>query len=426
MFKAGQISGVSMIAHGEALGHGLWCDTEFVGSVADLAADQPKGVKARFTHPGLSGDGMGTFLGRLQAGHISDDGEKAVADLHFSQAAHRSPDGDLANYVMDLAEGDPAAFGASIVFEHDWAAEKDLLLSNGAEEKEDDWGKYLSLKNFVSPDPLNVKNLPHARLAELRACDVVDDPAANPDGLFYRRQDAPQQADSLLSYACGLSDTAPASTMFSVHPDRVKGFVGRFLESHNLKIVGKDSQMSTEQTTAEAETQGETKPEGQAEESQSQAPAGSQPEGSPTGEEAKPEAETSSQEPVAGSQEEAKPESDTQATDNGLQATASEARLECGRFIAAFGSQGGQWYAEGLSFEQAQEKHTASLRAENEALRTRLAAAGESLGETEPLSFQPEGAKGAATGGKKCGKFTNKLSPCLSRFAEGIKLPAKQ
>jgi hypothetical protein len=67
----------------------------------------------------------------------------------------------------------------------------------------------------------------------------------------------------------------------------------------------------------------------------------------------------------------------------------------CGRFIAAFGAQGGTWYAEGLSFDQAQAKHAEALAAENADLRKRLKAAGG--GEASPLEFQPS----REPGGKK-------------------------
>lgn len=445
-FRAGLIRGVSLCTQGEALGHDLWLDSDFIASVASLGSESPKGVKARFTHPGLSSDGLGTFLGRLQnlrtasegrtaepgtglpdrqAGNLEPGEEKtssgfqapgsavafkAIGDLHFSQAAHRTPDGDLAQYVMELAEGDPEAFAMSIVFEPDYEAEGEFILANGG--KITDSG-YIDDSEFVSPDPGNTRNLPHARLAALRGCDVVDEPAANPDGLFHREQQFAQEADAMMSYAVGLSASAPACVALSgaagLHPERVKVFISKFLDAHGLQLTRKQNEHNheetamAEETTAEAETTGD---------SQGQAAAATEKETTEPG--------TGNLEPAvdaaAGSQEEAKPADQSNRSDpsdpsgqaptqpqgetpSQPQPAADPGPAECGRFIAAFGAaNGGQWYAAGLSFEQAQAKHAEVLAAENAELRRRLAAAGG--GEDAPVAFQPSGEDGR-TGGKK-------------------------
>lgn len=77
--------------------------------------------------------------------------------------------------------------------------------------------------------------------------------------------------------------------------------------------------------------------------------------------------------------------------------TPIDPRAEAKRFVDQFGAQGGQWYAEGLSFDQAQAKHNEGitkdaadaraeverLKAENASLKTRVDAAG---GEQTPVS----------------------------------------
>jgi len=402
--RAGLIRGTSLCTRGEALGHDLWIDSQFIESVSTAGSSSGKGVKARFTHPGLSSDGLGTFLGWIK--DCRAEGSKAVGDLHFSQAAHRTPDGDLAQYVMELAESDPEAFAMSIVFDPDYEAEGEFILANGGRMTA---SGYIDNSDFVSPDPDNTRNLPHARLAALRGCDVVDEPAANPDGLFHREQQFAQEAEGVLSYALGLSKTAPACVALSggigLHPERVKIFVAKFLDAHGLQLTStrmKPNHEETamlEETTAEAETTGESQgqAEAAAEGTQESAAADSQ-------EEAKPEAAEGSRGPAAGSQEEAKPEAEAgetaaTASDSTEQSAIEGGPAACGRFIAAFGARGGQWYAEGLSFEAAQQRHAEALTAENAELRKRLAAAGE--GETKPLAFQPT----AETGGRK--QFTD-------------------
>lgn len=235
-YGAGLIPGVSIITEGEASGHDLWIDSAFTQDVADAINTTTDGVKARFTHPGLSGDGMGKFLGRVK--NARSLGKRAVADLHLSESAHQTPDGDLAGYVMKLAEDDPAAFGMSVVFESDTEAEAGFVDEHMSKDGE-----------FVSPDALNVNNYPHARLFDLRAADVVDDPAANPSGLFHRGQEIAQEAEAVLCYSFGLSDTPPKTREFDIDPDRVSGFVKRFLDSHGLEVVPKHKESSMPEPT---------------------------------------------------------------------------------------------------------------------------------------------------------------------------------
>lgn len=398
--KAGIIRGCSLCMEGEALGHGYWIDSEFIQQLnAAAVASGNAGLKARFTHPSLSGDGLGTFLGRMKGHSVA--GQKCVGDLHLSPVAHKSPDGNLAEYVMDLADSDPEAFGMSIVFEHDWEAERAYALANGAEEKVDpEFGPYIDWENFKSTDPANTENLPHARLADVFAADVVDSPAANPEGLFHREQQFAQEADSIADFALGLTDQEPAvASLDALNPSRVKGFVARYLDAHNLKIVPKETAMeeATKPEEKPAETPAETKPE--------EKPAETKPEEKPA--ESKPEekpAEQSAQTPA-----EEKP--------------LEKGRAECKRFMAAFGSNGVTWFAEGLSFEDAQAKHNELLAKENAALKTQLDAAKSSLGEEKPVSFDAntDGDKNLKDA-KDASRFPG-LGPRLSRFAAGIKLP---
>lgn len=225
----GKIYGVSVITQGEALGHRRWIDAYAVNQVADAINASTAGVKSRFAHPGLSADGMGKMLGRISNAVV--DGQSARADLEFTKAATDSPDGDLAKYVMDLAESDPEHFGVSIAFTSDWKAEEEFIDANTAESN-------LGDKHFISPDPGNTKRYRHVRLKELHAGDVVDEPAANPNGLFHRGQEIPTEADALVAFALGVSDAPPDDpAFFGVDPERLRGFAQRFLESHKLRLA---------------------------------------------------------------------------------------------------------------------------------------------------------------------------------------------
>ena len=222
---AGLIQQFSVATRGEALGHDLWLDSEFLKQTRDaINSAGGRGIKSRFTHPGLSGDGLGTFLGRTKGALIS--GDQVLADLHLSKLAHETPDGDLAGFVMGMAEDEPDMFGTSIVFMSDESAELAFVSDN-----QDRQGR------FASPDKQNKQNLPHLRLLELRAADVVDEPAANPDGMFHRGNELIEEANRLLSYSLGLTTEKPQLVELEFDADRVAEYMRRFLQDHNLVIT---------------------------------------------------------------------------------------------------------------------------------------------------------------------------------------------
>ena len=247
MFESGLITNLSIITRGEALGHDVWVDQDFLADVAASINEaamksETGGMKARFTHPGLSSDGVGQKLGRVRDARV--EGDQVIADLHFQKAATRTPDGDLADYVMTLAEETPEDFGLSIVFSQDMEAMEDHVMRNTQGNR------------YVSPDEGNKNNYKHAMLDELRSADVVDSPAANPDGLFQRGQEAAKEGEALLEYALGLSDAKPSTSHFSVDADRMAIFVTRFLERHELSVQKKvgDLVSDTEQPADEVPT----------------------------------------------------------------------------------------------------------------------------------------------------------------------------
>lgn len=197
-FMAGGITGVDASKHcllggvlirpGEAKGHGVWVDKEMCRAVADMTANGKSataGLKARFGHPNMCGDALGTFLGRWKNPRFDEATGFVRADLFISSTAAESPNGDLRKYVEDLAAKEPDHFGSSIVFTRDTAAEEKFYNEHCIEQEvRDDQGNVVStMRRFQSPDPANVQNLPHARCAELHAADLVDDPAAT-DGMF--------------------------------------------------------------------------------------------------------------------------------------------------------------------------------------------------------------------------------------------------
>jgi len=156
------IYGYSVISVGEAIGHEMEIDMTTLSQVIEKGNAHRSGLKSRFGHPTMSGDAMGTHLGKSFNFRLDED--RVRADLKISDAAFNSPKGDLGNYVLELAEKDPEFFGASIVFsgKSEYRIDKE-----GIELKGDDG------------QPL----LPLARVETLYASDVVDE-AATGDSMF--------------------------------------------------------------------------------------------------------------------------------------------------------------------------------------------------------------------------------------------------
>lgn len=202
--KANIIFGASLMQVGD-LNEGdarPWTvDVKTLEQARELGARPNKGMKARYTHPNMSNDGMGSYLGRWK--NLRVDGDTLRGDLHIADAAFSSPQGDLGTYVMDLAESDPEAFGVSLATKLD---EGDLqsFEKSESEDKPERW-------------PM--------RFERIRAGDVVDEPAATRGGLFEMTEEAdlrelPRQATALLSTYFGDAEPEAVRTRISAFLDR--------------------------------------------------------------------------------------------------------------------------------------------------------------------------------------------------------------
>ena len=166
---------------------------------------------------------------------------------------------------------------------------------------------------FKSPDKGNAKNLWHARLGALHATDIVDEPAANPKGLFSRTP-FPAEADALLSYALGLSKDRPTLTAFDIDPDRAVGFLARWMDRNGISLSKPAKEQPMSETT----------------------PVPQQPS----------EAEL-----------------------------LAKFQAKLGEFTAKFGAENGaKWFGEGKTFEQGLELHCAALQAQLNAKDEEIAA----------------------------------------------------
>lgn len=404
MFGAGIIRGLAVVTRGEALGHGYWLDATFVeqtrAGLAALARSNGKGAKARFTHPGLSADGLGKMLGRVDNPRI--EGDVLRGDLHIMEAAHNTPDGDLAEYVLDLAEQDPEAFGTSIVFKPNHGAANKF---NSEHQNADGV--------FQSPDTDNTGNLPHARLDRLQAVDCVDEPAANPGGLF-SVDPAHRDADLLARYVAGVTDDTPELAALDINPERARVFFTRFLHANNLELTERtmpdDPKPADDQATeTPVDDQATETPDAPADPPADDAPA-DPPADDNTGDDT--DGDDGDQAPAdepAEVPEGDRPVPPAPPGDPAKDEAKQSAVAELQKFCEAYGPENGPaWFTKGFSFEAAGQLHAELKRMQ--------------AGSSADDESDADGASaGDAPGNPAASKFANALGPKLGGYAASLK-----
>jgi hypothetical protein len=215
------IFGANLMQEGDLNDDRDWTvDNGTLSNALQLMQRGNNGAKARFTHPNMSADGMGSYLGRWKNPRI--DGETLRADLHLADSAFKSPNGDLGSYVMDMAEEDPEAFGISLATRVNREEMEKLKLEKQSADE-----------NWKGRTPL--------RFRAVHAADVVDEPAATRGGFFslteVDNRSLPAQATVLLdSY---FSDAEP-----EVVTARINGFLATYFK-------GKGKAMPETQTASE-------------------------------------------------------------------------------------------------------------------------------------------------------------------------------
>jgi len=138
--ESGMISGVSVITKGIAKGHDLIVDETTLAQVIKCGNAARNGIKVKVGHD----SGVGEIVGRLT--NFRADGDKVLADLELLATSPQRA------FILELATKNPESVGFSISFQ----------------------GKPEQGANGVMM----------ARCSSLRSVDLVDEPAANPDGLF--------------------------------------------------------------------------------------------------------------------------------------------------------------------------------------------------------------------------------------------------
>ncbi len=175
-------------------------DHKSLKQILRLMKAEPVGLKSRFAHPTLSGDGIGKHLGRWKDPYLDKiikagpDGqpqeiEAVRADLHFDKTAMETPVGGgrpLGDYLMALAESDSDALSSSLALTVD---EEYRLDSKGRPK--------------VGPDGKELPPLWHPTV--LHASDLVGEGEAV-DGLLSTQLSTDGLPDAVVRRGCELLD----------------------------------------------------------------------------------------------------------------------------------------------------------------------------------------------------------------------------
>lgn len=141
----GVVAGVAVITVGPALGHGVLVDATTLEQVKACAEQFAGGLKVKMDHYSA----VSEIVGYLHGFRI--DGDVLRADLYLLESAPARA------YVLEIAQKIPDTFGLSIAF-------------SGIDER------------IAGTRP--EEDIVLARCSEIYSADLVDDPAANPSGLF--------------------------------------------------------------------------------------------------------------------------------------------------------------------------------------------------------------------------------------------------
>ena len=394
--EKGIIYGLAVVTVGEAKGHGVSLEQEFVDRTVELGNEKKSGLKSRFGHPNMSSTALGTFIGREK--NFRADGPIARADLYLSQECKgvevQGGGVSLWDYVLGMAKNEPDMLGTSIVFSAGAEYQRDEA---GVKHKlgHDLDGRY-SLDADYAYDPTKPVCV---EIAELHANDMVDDPAANDSGLFSAFNQA-----TLAGQVTEFLDLHPdAFELASKHPEIVDGFLRRY-EEYRKRI-----------TSAQGEPDGSKEKLAMADETKVEDVAAvPEPEKAAAADavpavEVKPEAAAAAT-PVATAAVETPAEAGEQKVveepkaAEPVKASAADPKAELlaegQRFVKAFGAKGSEWFLAGKSFAEAQELHAAEVLAENAELKKQLEVAKAARGADAPVEFHaaPEGQKSTGKG----------------------------
>ena len=182
--EAGIMYDVVMVQEGEAKGHGVQLESDFITAIVayDKKYFSKHGLKARFGHPGASSETMGTQMGYFKNFRTREVNglNQAIADLYLLESANESPTHPgMRDWVLKMAEERPDFMMSSIVFQPSGYYQKD---ENGMKVKVytyDEDGRWISPNEAM---PIYVE-FDEKKGAKHMYTDLVEQGAAT-DNLF--------------------------------------------------------------------------------------------------------------------------------------------------------------------------------------------------------------------------------------------------
>jgi hypothetical protein len=333
----GTLEGVKVIEVGQINdARPYYVDEMTLLQIEELGNRSRKGIKVRYTHADQE-DAMGSHLGR--AVNFRIDGDCVRADIIMAKSAFVSPKGNLAGYVLSLAEEDSESLGMSVAGMLDGA-----LMSDEGE------GDLMPL-----------------RFSDLYSADVVADPAATRGGLFSIQEEETVTEELGVKVEVSVDeDTKPVQEM----QDEMK------------------PEVQAEEEVKEAPEAPEAAPEAPAEE-----PA-------PEGEDGEKEPVEASEEPKEEMTEEPKEELEEEAKAEYEEEKKAEKKPIAAAaqvFVDNFGKEGAVWFLEGRDLNEcfaekieAQLSRIEELEGELEKFRALADAGAFELGEEAPVTQSVE------------------------------------
>lgn len=221
---------VAQEGHFKSHGRGQFT-LEGLQRIVTLINAEKKGLKVRFTHPSLSEDGLGKFLGRATNARIDeviDHRQQLVrcvrADLHFNSTSFKEPPNGgrpLGPYVMELADTDPDALSSSLAIRE---LEQREVLNEDGTRKKDEAG------NTLPPIWIPLA---------LHASDIVDTGDAV-DGLL-----SAELPDAAVREGCALLNRVFSDEPIEVVKSRLEAWTKRYLQYREHLLSRHDKKSET-------------------------------------------------------------------------------------------------------------------------------------------------------------------------------------
>jgi hypothetical protein len=236
---ASGFANVSLITGGiEAAGHGLYIDDKSIDDAMRLLLG--KSLRAYLKHDGAGSDRLGQEIGFFSG--IYREGNKIKAKSFEFLESFKREAGATYDKLVELAQKVPDQFGVSLVLEYRpvW------VLADGSEIP-------ASLGDSAPSGVL--RSSPSMRIANVMSADLVQRPAANPNGLL-SAVDAPSTLQTTMTTETK-PETVPATdaaalaakdseiATFKAEAEKQVAELSKLSETHKAALAEKDTLIAT-------------------------------------------------------------------------------------------------------------------------------------------------------------------------------------